>query len=198
MSTKQVDTALELRYTTVKAPGSSSRCCASALNSTQSHLPIHCSTRDAVVFDKWQGVLEACSVIEQPWADLVLIDEVLVIHAECIRRFGGDSPEPKEGCVEGSLGAAWNAELYSGSQEALQDLCFAGCLLFYLVRNHCFVDGNNVSHGMEILRSLGLTVNATDEEAEMFCLDVITGRGLVKKAVDVCLWIAPTLEALPD
>jgi len=51
---------------------------------------------------------------------------------------------------------------------------------------------------MEVLRSLGLTVNATDDEAEAFCINVITGENMVKKAVDVCLWIAPRLEALPD
>lgn len=94
-----------------------------------------------------------------------------------------------------------DAELYSGSDDAKQGLCFAGCLLFYLVKNHCFVDGNKRvawASCMEVLRSLGLTVNATDDEAEAFCINVITGENMVKKAVDVCLWIAPRLEALPD
>ena len=36
------------------------------------------------------------------------------IHGETIARFGGDgTPQPKEGCIDGSMGAVWNAELYS-------------------------------------------------------------------------------------
>lgn len=51
---------------------------------------------------------------------------------------------------------------------------------------------------MEVLRSLGLTIGATDDEAERFCIDVITGSGSVKNAVDICIWLAPRLEALPE
>jgi death-on-curing protein len=145
---------------------------------------------------------EAGKVIEQPWARFVSFEEVLDIHAECIKLFGGDAtPTPKDGCVEGSLGAAWNAELYSGAEDSTEGLCFAGCVLFYLVKNHCFVDGNKRvawAACMEALRSLGLTVAATDDEAETFCLEVITGTGPVRSAVDVCLWLAPRLEAVPD
>jgi len=139
---------------------------------------------------------------EQPWDHLISMDKILDIHSECIAQFGGDNtPEAKDGCVEGSLGAGWNAELYSGSEEATAGLCFAGCILFYLVKNHCFVDGNKRvawASCMEILRSLGLTIRASDDEAETFCVEVITGAGNVKRAVDVCIWLAPRLEALPE
>jgi death on curing protein len=145
---------------------------------------------------------ETCPVNEQPWGHLVSLEEVLELHAECIVRFGGDAtPTPKEGCVEGSLGAAWNAELYAGAEDSTEGLCFAGCVLFYLVKNHCFVDGNKRvawATCMEALRSLGLSISATDDEAENFCLDVITGNGPVKNAVDVCVWLAPRLEAVPE
>jgi hypothetical protein len=69
---------------------------------------------------------------EQPWGELISIEEVSELHAEGIARFGGDgTPDPVDGCVERSLGAAWNAELYAGSEDAIVGLCFAGCLLFY-------------------------------------------------------------------
>ncbi len=48
---------------------------------------------------------------------------------------------------------------------------FRGCLLYYLMKNHCFVDGNKRvgwAACMEVLRALGLTVTATDKEAEDF------------------------------
>jgi death-on-curing protein len=138
----------------------------------------------------------------QPWSHLITFDAVCEIHNACIKRFGGDpSSDPTPGCVEGSVGNAWNAELYAGNQEAIEGLCFAGCLLFYLVKNHCFIDGNKRvawASCMEVLRSLGLTISATDEESDEFCLNVITGGGVVKMATDVCVWLAPRLEALPD
>jgi hypothetical protein len=48
---------------------------------------------------------------------------------------------------------------------------------------------------MEVLRMLGLTINATDDEAEQFCLDIISGT--VKHAIDVVSWIAKRLEEFP-
>ena len=135
---------------------------------------------------------------EQPWESYVSKETVLELHDWCISTWGGDkSPTPKEGCVEGSIGAAINAELYSGVESDTTGLCFAGCLLFYLASNHCFVDGNKRvawASCMEALRNLGLTITATDDEAEAFCLDIATGT--VRNAMDVPLWLAPRLEAL--
>ncbi|HEX7681353.1 MAG TPA: Fic family protein, partial [Thermoanaerobaculia bacterium] len=126
---------------------------------------------------------------EQPWDALVSCDVVSQLHAEAISRYGGDkSPQSLEGCVEKSLGAAWNAELYAGAEDAVGGLCFAGCLMFYLIKNHCFVDGNKRvgwSACMEALRNMGLTIIVDDDAAEQFCLDIISGA--VANAVDVSL-----------
>jgi len=96
-------------------------------------------------------------VSAEPWSHLITRDTIQEIHDECIVRFGGDgTPNAKDGCVEGSLGAAWNAELYTDEAES-GGLCFAGCLFYYLVNNHCFVDGNKRvgwAACMEVLRSL--------------------------------------------
>ncbi len=92
----------------------------------------------------------------EPWSHLIRRDTVQDIHDEAIARFGGDAtPDAKQGCIDGSIGAAWNAELYTGDDASSGGLCFAGCLLYYLVKNHCFVDGNKRvgwATCMEVLR----------------------------------------------
>lgn len=136
----------------------------------------------------------------QPWDHLITYDGVLGLHSELINRFGGDAtPSPKTGCVEGSLGAAWNAELYQENEGGQEGLCFAGCLLFYLAMNHCFTDGNKRvawASCMEAIRCMGLTINATTDEAEEFVLGLITKDG--SKATDVSRWLAERLEQLPE
>jgi death-on-curing protein len=137
---------------------------------------------------------------EQPWDALVSCDAVSQLHAEAISRYGGDkSPNPAEGCVERSLGAAWTAESYESSEDAVPGFCFAGCAMFYLIKNHCFVDGNKRvgwAVCMEALRNMGLTIDVDDDAAEKFCLDVINGT--VVNAVDVSVWLADKLVAIPD
>jgi len=106
----------------------------------------------------------------EPWAHLISAEAILKIHSESIARFGGDPTETaKEGCLERSAGAAYSSELYLENPEAEEGLCFAGYLLYYLIKNHCFIDGNKRvgwAACMEVLRSLGLTVTATDDEIE--------------------------------
>jgi death-on-curing protein len=134
----------------------------------------------------------------EPWEHLTGLDEIIQLHEDGIRRYGGDLSTPREGCVEGSLGAAWSFELYMASPDAYEGLCFCSGLLYYLVKNHCFTDGNKRiawMAAMESLRVLGLTVKASDDEAEQFCLDVISGS--VKDATAVVSWIASRLEEFP-
>jgi death-on-curing protein len=137
----------------------------------------------------------------EPWAHLISIEAILKIHTECIARFGGDTTEiAKEGCLERSAGAAFNAESYLENPEAEPGLCFAGCLLFYLIKKHCFVDGNKRvgwAACMEVLRSLGLTVIATTDEIEELCLAIADNNSdLVIDAVGATVWLAPRLVAL--
>jgi death on curing protein len=134
-----------------------------------------------------------------PWQHLISVQVIQELHDENIRRFGGNpSPSPIPGCIEASLGAAWNAELYAGIDNAIPGLCFGGCLLYYLHMNHCFVDGNKRvawAAWMEVLRSLGFMVNATDDEVEQLFLDIINES--IKNAVDVVFWLAPKLDSPP-
>ena len=135
-----------------------------------------------------------------PWARLINAEKILELHAEAIQRYGGDpSPSEKDGCVDRSLGAAWNAELYAGAADGVPGLCFAGCLLFYLVKNHCFIDGNkriSWMAAMEVLLGLDLTLETDELEAEAFCLSILAGR--VAQATDVSIWMADRLAAIED
>ncbi|MBF6567980.1 MAG: Fic family protein [Candidatus Binataceae bacterium] len=126
----------------------------------------------------------------QPWTAFISVEAVVQIHKDCVARFGGDRTEsPQRGCVERSLGAAWNAELYSEDTDSVHGLCFAGCLLFYLAKNNCFVDGNKRvgwASCMEVLGKLGLTIEATGEECQEYCLSMLSPDSrAVRNAIDV-------------
>lgn len=134
-----------------------------------------------------------------PWADLVTEARILALHAESIRRHGGKSGGVKDGCVDGSLGAAWNAEAYLAEENAQRGLVFAAHLLFYLARNHCFVDGNKRAGWLamgEVLAKFDLTLTVEMAEAETF-VDGIA-RGDVRRAEDVVPWLAARLAYVAD
>jgi hypothetical protein len=68
----------------------------------------------------------------------------------------------------------------------------------YLIMNHCFIDGNKRAAWtacIQVLRMLGLTVSATDDEVEQLCSSIIDRS--IANAVDVVGWLAPRLLALP-
>lgn len=134
----------------------------------------------------------------EPWSDLISAATVVELRDEGMRRYGGIlATKPPGDCVEGSLGAAWSAGLYREPEEAKRGLCFAGHLLFYLTKNHCFTEGNKRaawSSMIESLARLGLTVNATIDQAwEM--MDAVI-RGGIADADTVVLWIADRVEPL--
>lgn len=135
-----------------------------------------------------------------PWASLITVDRILDLHRESISRYGGDrTPSPKDGCLEKSLGAAWNAELYAETGDGIPGLCFAGCLFFYLAKNHCFVDGNkriSWMSAMQVLLGLHLTVDVSEEDAEAYCLSILSGD--VAKATDASIWLADHLISVEE
>jgi death-on-curing protein len=109
----------------------------------------------------------------QPWGQWITSEDLHTLYAEGIRRHGGSGSASKDGCVDGSLGAAYNAELYSmpefNSETAVSGLVFAAYLLFYLTQNHCFLDGNKRIgwlSTMYVLGRLGVTLDVSDDEAE--------------------------------
>jgi death-on-curing protein len=134
------------------------------------------------------------------WIDREIVHNLWNIGLE---QFGGLRSNPKDGCVDGSLGNAYTAELYSmpevEDETVISGLCFCGYLLFYLSTAHCWSDGNKRvawASAMWALYRLGLTVNATDEEAISFCYQIADGQ--IKKGEDVVNWIAERLAEVEE
>ncbi|MGB8773102.1 MAG: Fic family protein [Terriglobales bacterium] len=137
----------------------------------------------------------------QPWTQWITTEELHGLYAEGIHRFGGTGSPSKEGCVDGSLGAAFNAELYTmpefESETAVSGLVFAGYLLFYLVQNHCFIDGNKRIGWlscMYVLGKLGVTLEVSDDEADSYCRGIAAGA--IRTGAEVVDWIAEHLKAI--
>lgn len=107
--------------------------------------------------------------MKTPWDDVITTAKVLELYDECMKRGGLSSP-PSDGCVEGSLGNAWQAELYrQDEKEGVRlGLLFAVYLYYYLNKNHCFADGNKrIAWAclIYVFRSHGVGIDATDDEA---------------------------------
>jgi death on curing protein len=132
-----------------------------------------------------------------PWSELVTEERIAELHAASVERHGGGRGVAKHGCVDGSLGAAWNAEQYLMEEGGMPGLVFAGHLLFYLARNHCFVDGNKRAAWLaatEVLLKMDLDVAAALPEALAFMEDV--AKGVVERPEQAVLWLADHLSAI--
>ena len=81
------------------------------------------------------------------WESLITVDEVIKLHAESLRHVNQDIVPigaKLRDCVEARIKKVWSAEQYSSdtTRDVLEGLVFAGYLMFYLVQDHCFPDGN--------------------------------------------------------
>ena len=133
-----------------------------------------------------------------PWSSFITLADIYGLYREGIRRYGGDASNPKPGCVESSIAAAWNAESYTDSEQShIPGLVFAGYLLYYLAMNHCFSDGNKRvawTSAMHVLLTHGLTVDASTDEAEQLMLSMITGS--FGDGMAVAHWLAERVGAV--
>lgn len=117
----------------------------------------------------------------QPWSSWISNETIDNLYAAGIQRWGGAGSVPQTGCIDGALGAAYNAELYSPESEeegSLSGLIFVGYLLFYLATKHCYMDGNKrIAWACTafVLLGFGLTVEATEQEVIDFCIAIASG-----------------------
>jgi death on curing protein len=132
---------------------------------------------------------------------LISVSEVIDLHSEGIARYGGMKAlsNNSRDCVQGRIGNAELAEQYVTDDDRFRPgLCFAGFLLFYLVRDNCFVDGNKRAGwlaAMRILGDAGLTVKASEDDA--YTLVDSIARGSIGDGRQVVLWLAARLSAPP-
>lgn len=110
--------------------------------------------------------------------DFLSVDDVLLIHADQIERYGGDAGLRDRGLLEAAV-AMPMAGLASGLLHA--DLIeMAGAYLYHIVRNHPFVDGNKrtgTASALVFLDMHDITIDAHDDDLVAVVLSVARGEG---------------------
>jgi len=105
------------------------------------------------------------------------LDEVLEIHADQIRRYGGSAGVRDMGLLESALAMP---RAGAGGRYFHADLCeMAAAYLFHIARNHPFVDGNKRVAAMAayvFLGMNGLTLRAPGPAFERLVRFVAEGR----------------------
>jgi death-on-curing protein len=120
------------------------------------------------------------------------------LHAAALAHAGGSPGVRDEGLVEASVGGALTAASYDERErddDPVDSMVLAAYLLCYLARNHAFLDGNKRVAWLALedqLRSIGVRVIASADEAETLVLDVVAKK---LEADDVVEWIATRLVA---
>lgn len=105
------------------------------------------------------------------------LDEVLAIHEDQLRRYGGGSGLRDERLLASALGAVeatFDGALLHASLEEM-----AAAYLVGIVRNHPFVDGNErtaLSCALAFLWMNDREIEASDDELVALVLDVVGGR----------------------
>jgi death-on-curing protein len=135
------------------------------------------------------------------WREFISPEVIVQLHDEGMDRYGGKKSPPLPGCVEGSAGGAYTASLYTAKTDpptALEiALPFAGYLLYYLAKNHCFTDGNKRiawTATMHVLAQFGLTLEVRQDAAYELVDAVVKDE--IKGGADVTLWLEQHLEAI--
>ena len=104
------------------------------------------------------------------------LDDVLALHAESIRRFGG-GPGLRDVTLLESAVAMPKASMFGEPLHATVEEQ-AAAYLFHLVKNHPFVDGNKrvaLAAALVFLGLNGLEIEASSEELVALVLETIAG-----------------------
>lgn len=135
---------------------------------------------------------------QEPWSQWIDSETIHSLYADGIEAHGGYGSPSKDGCIDGALGSAYSAEMYSmpevDSETITSGIAFCGYLLFYIATKHCWVDGNKRAawaSAMWVLSTLGLSVDAPDDEVIAYCLAIADGK--IKNGEDVVNWLAERL-----
>ena len=115
------------------------------------------------------------------------LDEVLAIHEDRIRKYGGSSGVRDLGLLESALGTV----MATFGGEFLHQTLFemGAAYLFNICRNHPFVDGNKrtaLACSLTFLRLNGIRIKSGEDELYDLVIGVAEGR-VSKAAVAVFL-----------
>jgi death-on-curing protein len=138
--------------------------------------------------------------MELPYKAVIDEERLLALHAQGLKIAGvGKGSKASENCLGGALGNAWTAEQYRQDERAEPaGLLFAAYLFDYLIRAHCFVDGNKRVAWLALVHVLGhhnVDVECVDVEARDFCASMLQ-PGSQKSVDDVLDWLIPRLMRL--
>ncbi len=105
------------------------------------------------------------------------LDEVLTLHQSALEAYGGSAGLRDFGALQSSLAVPRQAMFGEELYPTLADK--AAILLYLLVQNHPFVDGNKrvaLSTCFWFLESNGYTLEVKHEELYQFTIDIASGR----------------------
>jgi death-on-curing protein len=115
------------------------------------------------------------------------LDEVLAIHEDRVRKYGGSSGIRDLGLLESAIGTV---SATFGGQFLHQTLFEMGAgYLFHICRNHAFIDGNKrtaLACALIFLRDNGVRIKTDQDDLTDLVLGVAEGR-VSKAAVAVFL-----------
>jgi len=115
------------------------------------------------------------------------LDEMLSLHAEQIRLFGGSSGVRDVGLLESAMGSV--EATFDGAFLHETIFAMAAAYLHAICRNHPFLDGNKrtaVAAALTFLEMNGIEVDADEDAFYDLVIGVIEGR-VSKAAVTVFL-----------
>ncbi len=105
------------------------------------------------------------------------LDELLALHEDQIRRYGGSRGLRDSGLLSSALGAV---SATFGGELLHQDLFeMAGAYLFYIAQNHPFLDGNKrtaLAAALTFLWMNDIELNSSEDELTELVLGVATGQ----------------------
>ena len=104
-------------------------------------------------------------------------EEVLFVHEDQIRRYGGGLGGRDEGLLDSAV--AQPQATFGGQRLHPTLFDIAAAYLFHLVENHPFVDGNKrvgTAVAILFLKLNGFNIKVADDEMTNFVLDAAQGR----------------------
>ncbi len=119
--------------------------------------------------------------------ELLTLDEVLSLHAEQIRRFGGTSGIRDLGLLQSAVGSV--EATFGGVFLHETILAMAAAYLYGICRNHPFLDGNKrtaLGAALTFLEMNGVAIDADEDSFYDLVIGVAEGR-VSKAAVTVFL-----------
>lgn len=109
--------------------------------------------------------------------DFLSIEDVVEIHRDQIRRYGGSSEIRDAGLLQSAVAMP---QATFGDRYLHEDIfTMAAAYLFHITQNHPFVDGNKRTGAVAAVVFLalnGVEMDATEEDFEQLVREVATGQ----------------------